>query len=182
MLIVFENRFKIVRNAVLFTDQINEYEDESCDEFLMLRLEILEVVIVEVDRDGSCEPMIMIIIWRSSTVKLLIEYWWSVLRKACRANAVSMIRLFNCHVSSVISQLVSRAVVKWTWTLNWSRSEAYRLVMTIARSSNSKQTDGAKRTWWLKQLVVLQPWWNLKVLLPLLWNYRVDKGCRLKLY
>ena len=62
MLVAFENRLKIVRKTVLFIDQVNEYKGEFCDEFLMLRLEVLKVVIVEVDRDDLCEPVITIII------------------------------------------------------------------------------------------------------------------------
>ena len=61
MLVAFENRLRIVRNAVLFIDQVDEYEDESCDEFLMLRVKVLEVIIVEVDRGDSCESIITVI-------------------------------------------------------------------------------------------------------------------------
>ena len=74
LFIASENRLRIVRNTVLFIDQINEYEDEFYDEFLMLRLKISEVIIVEVDRNNSCESIIAIITWRNSVVKSLIKY------------------------------------------------------------------------------------------------------------
>ena len=62
MFVASENRLKIVQNAILFIDQINEYEDKSYNNFLIFRLEIFEIVIVKIDQDNLCKSMIIMII------------------------------------------------------------------------------------------------------------------------